>query len=148
MRRLRPTEELEMLREIVRDDELSRIVENLRGSFQVLQTRAQLLLGLVTICLTITGFSGPRIAESGRAASAAIFIGVVSVLATAIVLVLGPLNLRWMTRYRGETVDDTLVDLIRRRNRRTGLYRAGTVLLVVGLTGYVLSLGFYLLGKG
>jgi hypothetical protein len=145
MRKLTPSEEFDFLREIRATTDAEKTLSELRDAFNVLQVRSQMLLGLITICLTITGFSGPRIASSGTPARIAIFIGVLCVLASALVLVVGPLHIRWITHFRGDSVEHTLLKLIRRRNTRTLMYHVAAFCLVVGLGGYVLSLGFFLM---
>ena len=61
---LDPTEELEYLKTIYGDNQAEKLFTLLTDSFNVIQNRAQMLLSLITITLTITGFSGPKIAES------------------------------------------------------------------------------------
>ncbi len=147
MKKLTPEEELRFLKEIHGQNGVPPIFDWLRDAFAVLQTRAQMLLGLITICLTITGFSGPKMAESGALSRVFVFLGVISVLASALVLLCGPLQIRWMTRYREEQMDATFVFLIRRRNLRTRLYHLAVACLLVGLTGYVLSFAAFLLAE-
>jgi hypothetical protein len=116
----------------------------LKDSFSLLQARAQMLLGLATICLTITGFSGPRMAASNGWSRFFIGLGLSFVLLSVMALVAGPLRLRWMTAWKAEDVDQTLLLHLRQRNLRTVFYRAAMVLLMIGLTGYLSSLVFYL----
>ena len=145
MTELNPGDEIAFLRELHADPIAERSYAMLRESFNVLQARSQMLLGLVTICLTITGFSGIKIAESCLAAKISIFCGVLSTLITALLLVIGPLNLRWLTKYKIGNVEDTLIDLIGRRDQRTKLYHRASLCLIFGVGGYTLSLAFYLL---
>jgi len=63
---------------------------------------------------------------------------------SVMVLAAGPLRLRWMTAWKAGDVDETLIEHLRQRNLRTRFYRVALVLLMVGLTGYLLSLIFYL----
>lgn len=142
MKSLSPQEELARLRACYESD--ARVLDVVRDMFNVLHTRAQVVLGLVTICLTITGFSGPKIAESGPMARGFVSLGVVSVLVCAALLAAGPMRLRWLTRQEAATWDATLCDMLVRRNRRTALYHAALGALLVGLSGYVLSLAAYL----
>jgi len=74
-----------------------------------------------------------------------VFLGVVSVLASALIIFTGPLQIRWLTQYRADSIDTTLLELIRRRNIRTHQYYTAMGCLVVGLSGYVLSFATYLL---
>lgn len=145
MRPLSPEEELQYLREIYGADKTERLFALLTDSFNTLHARAQLLLSLITICLTITGFSGPKIADSGLGARLLIAVGLTFVLLSALFLLLGPLRVRWVTRYRAETLDQTLIELLRRRNRRTRIYLQAMFLLLIGLSAYVASVVCYLL---
>lgn len=147
MEHLNADDEVAFLRELHRDPEAEKVLTTLRGAYAVLQTRSQMLLGLATICLTITGFSGPQIAASGVAARSFIVLGVGSVLVTALLLVAGPLQVRWMTQRRGASMDATLAELVRRRNVKTRLYHLATGFLVVGFTAYVLALATYLIQR-
>jgi hypothetical protein len=145
LHKLTPAEELEFLKEIHGEAEPARLFAVLRDAFSLLQTRAQMLLGLAAICLTITGFSGPRMAASNRWSRFFIGFGLLFVLFSVIALVTGPLRLRWMTAWKAEDMDRTLLLHLRQRNLRTGFYRMAMVLLLIGLTGYLISLVFYLL---
>ena len=145
MRKLKPEEEIDFIGELQLDPKLEKAYTVLRGHFSVLQVRSQMLIGLVTICLTITGFSGIRIADSGMAAKLCIFVGICSTLLTALLLISGPLNLQWLTQYRGESNEATLAELFRRRDQRTKVYQMASLCLVIGLGGYTMSMAFYLL---
>ena len=143
MKKLHPKEELEFLMEIHGGD-IAKIFCFLRDAFSLLQARSQMLLGLATICLTITGFSGPRMAASNPLSRFFIGFGLVFVLLSIAAIVVGPLRLRWMTEWKADSIDETLVENIIRRGVKTRLYRIATFLLLTGLTGYLLSLVFYL----
>ena len=145
LRMLAPSEELAYLKEIHGDDK-SRLFSVLIGHLEVLQSRAQMLLSLIAICLTITGFSGPQIAQSGAAAQTLLGVGLSFVLSAALLLVMGPLQLRWGTQRRAESVDESLVALIERRNSRTKRYHIASVVLVIGLSGYMGSLLTFMMG--
>lgn len=146
LRRLRPPEELQYLKEIHGEDNHAQLFAVLIGHFDVLQSRAQMFLSLVTICLTVTGFSGPKIAESGPLPKGLLIFGLSFVLISSFMLMVGPLQLRWGTQRRGATMDDSMTALIERRNRRTIKYHIASGLLIIGLTGYVGSLIVYMLG--
>lgn len=146
--KLNPEQELEFLKEIHGDADPARLFAFLREAFSLLQTRAQMLLGLATICMTITGFSGPRMAASNACSRFFIGFGLLFVLLSVAALVAGPLRLRWMTAWKAEDIDRTLLLHLRQRNQRTAFYRIAMVLLLIGLTGYLLSLIFYLATAG
>lgn len=138
-----PQEELDYLFEIHGEGNYSKVFDVIVQQFDVLQSRAQLLLGLVTISLTITGFSGPQIAASNVFSKLSIVAGLVLILVSAVLMLMGPLQLRWGTRRCKETLQESLVHLIVRRNERTRKYHLASAFLIVGLLGYVGSvIGF------
>ena len=144
MKRLTPEEELAFMKEIHGADDYAKLFAVVKDAFALIQTRAQMLLGLATICLTITGFSGPRMAQSNAYSRFFIAFGLSFVLASVIAIVTGPLRLRWITAWRGDSLDETLLENLKRRDSKTLFYRIATALLMIGLTGFVLSLIFYL----
>ena len=75
MKRLEPKEELEHLKSIYGSESVPELYSQLRDGFATLQSRSHVLLSLVTICLTITGFSGPSIAASGVVSNVAMVVG-------------------------------------------------------------------------
>lgn len=141
---LSPPEELEYLTEIYGEDQPDRLYEVLTNTFNVLQNRAQMLLSLITITLTITGFSGPGIAASGPTGRWSIIFGLVLVLLSALILITGPLRLDWGTNWRSSTMEQSLVRLIQQRNFRTRRYHLASVTLVLGMIGYVTSVVSFL----
>jgi hypothetical protein len=126
-------------------DRLARSMEFLRHHFDVIQARSQLLLTLATIALTITGFSGPKIAETGPFARYAMTVGIAFVLAAIALLLLGGLRIQWTSQLMGEDPIQTLIRIIRYRDKKTRLYFWELTLLVIGLTSYVASVASYLL---
>lgn len=140
MRALTPDEEWQFWQELYTSEAAVKALENLKDSYTTLQVRSQILLGLITICLTITGFSGIRIAADSPLARLLMLVGILGVLISAVILFLGPLQVRWLTQTRADTIPQTIVALIRRRNTRTVQYHAAVVCLLIGLTGYVLSI--------
>lgn len=132
-----PEQELDYLLEIHGKENYSKVFDVIVKQFDVLQSRAQLLLGLVTISLTITGFSGPKIAASNTFSKVGIAVGLLFILISAVLMLMGPLQLRWGTRRCKDTIHDSLVHLIVRRNERTKKYHQASAFLIAGLTGYV-----------
>jgi hypothetical protein len=144
---LDPNEELEYLKTIYGDNQAEKLFSLLTDSFNVIQNRAQMLLSLITITLTITGFSGAKIAESSLFARLSIAFGLGFVLLSALILMAGPLRLNWCTRSRSKSLDQSLIKLIEQRNFRTERYHQASIALVIGLIGYVSSvISFLILG--
>ncbi len=126
-------------------EHLGKAIEFLRHHFDVIQARSQLLLTLSTLALTITGFSGPKIAQTNLFARYSMTIGIVFVLVAIVVLLVGGLRIRWTTQFLGGEPEQTLIRIIRYRNHKTRLYFLELALLVIGLTAYVASVVTYLL---
>ncbi|NOQ95020.1 MAG: hypothetical protein GQ555_00205 [Desulfobacterales bacterium] len=144
---LTSAEELEYLKTIYGENQAEKLFALLTDSFNVIQNRAQMLLSLITITLTITGFSGAKIAESSLFARLSIAFGLGFVLLSALILMAGPLRLNWCTRSRSKSLDQSLIKLIEQRNFRTERYHQASVALVIGLIGYVTSvISFLILG--
>jgi hypothetical protein len=113
--------------------------------FTVLQTRAQSLLTLATLALTITGFSGPRIASAGAFSRNALAVGLTLVLVSvALVLTVG-LRIRWVTQFRGATDELLLVSILNYRDAKTRALGLQLIVLVAGLTAYVAGVVAYFL---
>lgn len=127
------------------ENRLAHVLEFLRHHFDVIQARSQLLLTLATLALTITGFSGPKIAQTNLFARYSMALGIVFVLGAVIILLLGGLRIRWTTQFLGSDPEETLIRIIRYRNHKTRLYFVELGLLVIGLSAYVASVVTYLL---
>ena len=127
------------------ENRLVQTMEFLRHHFDVIQARSQLLLTLATLALTITGFSGPKIAQTNLFARYSMALGIVFVLSAVVILLLGGLRIRWTTQFLGDDARETLIRIIRYRNHKTRLYFVELGLLVIGLTAYVASVVTYLL---
>ena len=117
----------------------------LSQQFQVIQTRSQLLLSLSALVLTITGFSGPKIAATNLAARLLMVGGISLTLISIIMLLLQGLTVRWSTQIRGATEIETLQLIIENRNKKTTWYFAALILLIFGLGSYVASVVVFLL---
>lgn len=117
----------------------------LREQFGVLQTRSSFILTLCTITLTITGFSGHRIAAVNDAARILIALGLLFTIACLFILLIGSLKIQWSTQIQSESPESTLKDIIKYRNAKTNLYIAELFLLVAGLVCYVGSVIVFLI---
>ncbi len=117
--------------------------------FGVLQTRSQVLLTVSTLALTITGFSGPRIAQSGAFPRLAMAGGLVLVLASMLLIIGGSLRIRWVTQFRapaGGGDAELVAQILCYRDRKTRLFFAELCLLLGGLAAYVAAVVTYFLG--
>ncbi len=114
-----------------------RIMELLERQFVILHNRAQVLLTLCGVVITVTGFSGRLIAGTNRLAQVLVIGGVSLSLLAAIVVVWGVLHLWWLTQQPGDDVRAWLLSCLAYREGKTRAYRAGLIILIVGLTLYV-----------
>ena len=147
---LHPTPESEAQQLLILQGErgLKGAIDVLMQQFQVLQTRAQIMLTITTLTLTITGFSGPRIAAAGLFARTTLVLGFISVLASTLLILGGSLRIQWVTQFRAATDLDLVVSILRYRNDKTRLFFAEICLLVAGLACYVASVvAFFIVGE-
>jgi len=138
-----PESEAEQLLRLQGERGLKGAVEVLMQQFMVLQTRAQIMLTITTLTLTITGFSGPKIAAAGDFARAAMVLGIISVLASTLLILGGSLRIQWVTQFKGENDLALVTSVLRYRNQKTKLFFAEICLLVAGLACYVASVVAY-----
>ena len=118
-------------------------IDVLMAQFNVLQTRAQLLLSLATLTLTITGFSGPRIAAAGPFSRYALIAGLILVLVSVLLILWLGLRVRWVTQFRGQTDEELLVTIIDYRDTKTRSFGWQIGLLGAGLAAYVAGVVSY-----
>ncbi len=138
-----PHEEARSL--LVRFSNLTACQQVIAHQFDVLQARTHMMLTLATLTLTITGFSGPKIAASNVVSQYTMILGLVFVLAAVVVTLGGTLRIRWLTQIGQGEAEAVLQDMIAYRNQKTRLFRIELTLLVLGLTFYVASVITYML---
>lgn len=116
------------------------------AQLQVMQLRAQTLLGLATLVITVTGFSGPKMAASNPFSRYSMALGLLVTL-SSVVMLLRNLRVRWITQFSDVDALDRLVDIIEYRNALTGRFLRQIAVLGAGLACYVASvIGYLLIG--
>lgn len=120
-------------------------LQHVEQHFGVLQTRSQFLLTIGTLALTITGFSGPKIAEASRLSAVGLSIGLVLVLAALVFMMLGTLRIRWLSNLVSDDSETTLAQAVAWRDYKARLFALQLFLLVCGLASYVVALVWYFL---
>ncbi|MBT4501769.1 MAG: hypothetical protein HOC74_28825 [Gemmatimonadetes bacterium] len=128
-----------------RDEAFARSQSVITHQFDVIQTRTQAVIGLATLALTITGFSGPKIAASSPFSRYAMVLGLCFTLISVCIALVGALHIRWLTQIGGETPEAALTSMIEYRDRKTRRFRQALVALVVGLSFYVASVVTFML---
>ena len=124
-----------------------RAFELLERQLNVLVLRSQVMLSLSGIVITVTGFSGRAIASTSPLAQLCIAGGILIVLCSAAVAILGVLRLRWLTQ---ELDDEPIVTLLRGlevRDRKAKSLRAASVLFVLGFALYCVAIAQHLLAR-
>jgi len=140
-----PEEEAKQLLIVQGESGLKGATPILMQQFLVLQTRAQIMLTITALTLTITGFSGPKIAASGDFSRHAMVVGILATLSSTLLILGGSLRIRWVTQFRGDNDLDLVTRVIRYRNKKTNLFFTEICLLVLGLASYVSSVTAYFL---
>lgn len=143
-----PEAEAQQLLEVHGDQGMKGVISVLMAHFNVLQTRAQMMLTITTLTLTITGFSGPRIAASGLFPRLALTAGLISTLASTLLILGGSLRIRWVTQFKGDTPHEFISRVLTYRNAKTRLFFAEICLLVAGLACYVAGVvAYFIIGE-
>lgn len=139
----RDEEVARMLREYEHRD-FDGIMMALERQFSVLHNRAQLLLTLCGIVITLTGFSGRLIAGTNIAAQIFVIVGLAVTLVAAAIIVWGVLHLHWLTAQVGENRAAWLARSLAYRDMKTAAYRMGMRVLVVGMALYCVAIAIML----
>ena len=117
-----------------------RAYEVVERQLSALVWRAQVMLSLSGIVITVTGFSGRAIAGTGQVARVCVAAGILLVLAAAVVVLGGVLRLRWLSQ---EIDDEPVVTLLRGlelRDRKSRNLRSALLLFVLGFALYCLAI--------
>jgi hypothetical protein len=125
----------------------ARVAGMLQSQLTQLATRAQMLLQLAGLTITVTGFSGANIARSGTAAAVLVVSGLVTVLLGASLSMGGILRVRWTTQLAPCEPREAIVSAIEMRDRKTRAFARSLALLIVGLALYIASVSLLLLGN-
>ncbi len=119
--------------------DISKAKEILGQQLNVLQSRAQVLMSLASVVLTITGFSGSRIAGTNLFSKICVVTGLAIVLLSAIWIWMKVLYIRWLTGELGPDPIEMLSEIIKRRNKKTRAYMIGGLILCIGLVIYSIA---------
>lgn len=129
------------------DSDAGKIMTVLHGQLTNVTGRAQMLLQLAGLTITVTGFSGVSIAHTGRLAAVLVVAGLVLVLVAASLSMGGILRLRWVTQLAPTTLRASIIYAIEMRDAKTRVFGRSLALLIVGLFLYIGSVGLMLLGN-
>ncbi len=129
----------------LKKNDLTAALEVVQGQLNVLYTRAQVLLSLAGVVVTITGFSGRLIAGSSALAQAFLVCGLFVSLSSAIWVFLKVMRIRWVTSLACQNQETALHQALIHRNRKTAAYSIGGKILCLGLILYCIAIALMLL---
>ena len=130
---------------VLKNNELMAALEVVQQQLNVLYTRAQVLLSLAGVVVTITGFSGRLIAGTSSLAQFFLIAGLFVSLSSAIWVFLKVMRVRWVTIMACNNQETALEQALIHRNRKTSAYSIGGKILCLGLLFYCLSIALMLL---
>lgn len=139
------SEEIDRFIAMYGDEGSAKMMEAMERQFLILHNRSQVALGLAGIVITTTGFSGRLIAGTSKLAQALIVTGVSLTMIAALLVVLGVLHLRWLTQQPGDLIRPWLETCLAYRDKKTNYYRAGIILLILGIAAYVAAIAVMLM---
>jgi len=125
----------------------AKIMGAIESQLTILAARAQTLLSLAGITVTVTGFSGANIARTGRLAAGLLVSGLGVVLLSAAVAMVGILHVSWVTSLAPSSLEVTIKNALQVRDAKTRRFSVALRLLVVGLVLYGASVALLLLGN-
>jgi ATP/ADP translocase len=137
-------EEAARILKLVGGDAL-RAYEMVERQLATLALRAQVMLSLSGIVITVTGFSGRAVAETNNFARLSISAGIIVVLFSAAVAIAGALRLRWLSQLIADDPLETLTRALSLRNRKSRYIGVAAGLFVTGFAMYVLAIAQLLL---
>lgn len=111
----------------------------------IIYTRAQVLISLAGMVVTVTGFSGRLIAGSSQLAQAFLITGLFVSLSSAIWIFFRVMRVRWVTLMLAEDEASALEHALMRRNRKTRAYGIGGTILCIGLLLYCIAISLMLI---
>lgn len=114
----------------------------------VLVLRTQVLLSLSGIVITVTGFSGRAIAQTGDLARFSITGGIVLVLAAALTAIGGVLRLRWLSQTLGDDAATTVARGLAVRDAKARWLAVAMALFGAGFALYVTAIAQLLMNPG
>jgi len=111
----------------------------------VIYTRAQVLLSLAGMVVTVTGFSGRLIAGSSLSAQICLVAGLFVSLSSVIWVFIRVMRVKWVTTMVAEDKETALVQALQRRDSKTRAYSFGGIVLCIGLALYCISIALMLI---
>jgi len=116
----------------------------LENQFIVVYSRAQSLIQVAGVVITVTGFSGRIIADTNVLAQALLIGGLSLVASAAAMTLLLVMPIRWMSMDLHLPLEEWLLMTIRRRQKKTRAFRMASIVAVVGMALYIAAIAIML----
>ena len=113
--------------------------------FTTLAARAQIVLTLCGVVVTVTGFSGRLIAGTSTTAQILVIAGLSLSIAAAAYIQIKVMPLEWITSDMDSNRLQSLSRMIERRNLKTAAYSTGVRILLFGMIFYTVAVAIMLL---
>lgn len=113
-------------------NDMLKALELLEKQLNTLNLRAQVLMSLAGIVLTVTGFSERLIAATSPISQVLVISGLATVLTSAVWVFSRVMGIKWVTTGLTGNSAESLEKIIERRNRKTRAYSRGGVILCIG----------------
>ena len=128
------------------NSDLMRASECIEKQLNTIYTRAQVLLSLAGMTVTVTGFSGRIIADTNTASQFFIIAGLTVIICSVIYIFNSVMSIKWVTSALDpDKPEETIKLLINRRNAKTSAYTLGGRILCLGLALYATAVAIMLL---
>jgi len=127
------------------NQDMLKALELLEKQLNTIHARAQVLMSLAGIVVTVTGFSGRLIAATSLTSQILVIAGLITVLTSAVWVFSRVMGIKWVTTGLTENAAESVQKIIERRNRKTRAYSRGGVILCVGLLLYSIAFAMMLL---
>ena len=115
------------------------IMARIESQLMILATRAQTLLSLAGITITVTGFSGHNMVRGGHLSTAAMVVGMLCVLGGIVRTLYTLRGLRWVSQELDDDLYITARAVIARRDEEQRALGGAGALVVAGLGAYLLA---------
>lgn len=120
-------------------DQPHHLIQILANQFSVLKGQAQILMGLCSLTITVTGFSGAHIIRAGTPAALSMVCGIGLILVAIFFCLSVLMRLQWVTQELRENYHQMVTTIIQRRNdQQHRLFIAG-VFVALGLSAYLFA---------
>jgi len=129
----------EEARRLVELYETPELLQFLAGQLAVVKNQSQLLLGLCGLAITVTGFSGAHMIQSGWVAAASMVAGIGLILIGAVLALSALMRVRWVSQELSDDLQATARRIIDHRDAQQRRLAVAGVFVGLGLAAYLLS---------